>query len=142
MASDRQIAANRANAKRSTGPKTAVGRLNSSRNALRHGLSGSKPLSAAMLSKFDTMMSAITAEEARFEQAEATTEFALAQMELLRIRSVRAAMMAEIDIEVMDLRVLKRLRALDRYERYALTRRMRASQKLCCTQKDKADVSG
>jgi len=40
MATEKQIAANRANAKRSTGPKTAAGKLKSSRNAYRHGLSG------------------------------------------------------------------------------------------------------
>src|SRR5205823_5434097 len=39
MAMENQIAANRANAKKSTGPKTAAGRSKSSRNALRHGLS-------------------------------------------------------------------------------------------------------
>jgi hypothetical protein len=41
MSSDRQITANRANAKRSTGPKTIVGKIRSSRNALKHGLSAS-----------------------------------------------------------------------------------------------------
>jgi hypothetical protein len=40
MASAKQIAANRANAMRRCGPKTAAGRLKSSRNAFRHGLSG------------------------------------------------------------------------------------------------------
>ena len=40
MASEKQIAANRANAKKSTGPKTPTGKLKSSRNAYRHGLSG------------------------------------------------------------------------------------------------------
>ena len=44
MASEKQLKANRENAKRSSGPKTAVGRWRSSRNALRHGLS--LPLSA------------------------------------------------------------------------------------------------
>ena len=39
MASDAQKAANRANAQRSTGPKTQNGKKKSSRNALRHGLS-------------------------------------------------------------------------------------------------------
>ena len=37
MATDRQIQANRANAKRSTGPVTRKGKQASSRNALRHG---------------------------------------------------------------------------------------------------------
>jgi len=38
MATAKQIAANRRNALRSTGPRTAAGRFASSRNALRHGL--------------------------------------------------------------------------------------------------------
>jgi len=38
MATKRQIAANRANAKKSTGPKTEEGRLASSQNATTHGL--------------------------------------------------------------------------------------------------------
>jgi len=39
MATEAQIAANRANAQRSTGPKSQDGKRKSSRNALRHGLS-------------------------------------------------------------------------------------------------------
>lgn len=38
MATDRQIAANRRNAKKSTGPRTLQGKLQSRRNAFRHGL--------------------------------------------------------------------------------------------------------
>ena len=38
MATKKQIAANRKNAKKSTGPKTAKGKARSSRNALKHGL--------------------------------------------------------------------------------------------------------
>ncbi len=38
MASERQIAANRQNAQKSTGPRTCAGKRRSRRNALRHGL--------------------------------------------------------------------------------------------------------
>ena len=38
MATRRQLEANRANARRSTGPRTTAGKQASSRNALRHGL--------------------------------------------------------------------------------------------------------
>ena len=38
MATDKQIAANRLNAKKSTGPRTAEGKAKSSRNGVRHGL--------------------------------------------------------------------------------------------------------
>ena len=39
MASDRQIAANRRNARRSTGPRSRAGKSRASRNSYRHGLS-------------------------------------------------------------------------------------------------------
>ena len=38
MANERQIAANRINARRSTGPRTTIGRSRSRRNAMTHGL--------------------------------------------------------------------------------------------------------
>jgi hypothetical protein len=40
MATDKQFTANRANAKKSTGPKTESGKQISRRNALKHGLTG------------------------------------------------------------------------------------------------------
>jgi hypothetical protein len=39
MASERQRTVNRANAKKTTGPKSRAGKNRSSRNAFRHGLS-------------------------------------------------------------------------------------------------------
>lgn len=48
MASDRQMAANKRNALRSTGPRSNVGKLRSRRNAFRHGLSAE-----TVVSKFE-----------------------------------------------------------------------------------------
>src|SRR5579863_4918418 len=44
MATPAQIAANRANAQHSTGPRTDEGKLRASQNALRHGLCAGAPL--------------------------------------------------------------------------------------------------
>jgi hypothetical protein len=50
MTSEKQIAANRRNATRSTGPITAEGKARSSRNAFRHGLS--RPAIAVEIGEF------------------------------------------------------------------------------------------
>ena len=46
MASTRQIAANRANARKSTGPRSAAGKAAAARNALKHGLFARHALAA------------------------------------------------------------------------------------------------
>jgi hypothetical protein len=129
MASDKQIAANRANAKRSTGPKTALGKSISSRNALRHGLSG--PLKRdALPPEIENLAQALVVDSSVDEQCLAATALASAQWELMRIRAVRARMMAAIDLSSTDASDWKRLMALDRYERLAHTSRRRAFRKL------------
>ena len=130
MASEKQIAANRANAKRSTGPKTLAGKMVSSRNAYRHGLSGSLPLEPAMLAKVEPIAHALIGDGASEEQLRSAAEFALAQLELLRIRSMRTDLMAKFELGCHHKRELRRVAALDRYERYSLTRRRRASKKI------------
>jgi len=56
-------------------------------------------------------------------------EFAQAQVELQRIRSKRADLMARLDFNRPNTHEWQRLVALDRYERYAHTKRRRASVK-------------
>jgi hypothetical protein len=129
MASDKQIAANRANAKRSTGPKTALGKSKSSRNALRHGLSCSLKRDA-LRPEIENLAQALVVDNGDEEQCLAATALACAQWELMRIRSVRARMMAAIDLSSTDAKGWKRLMALDRYERLAHTSRRRAFRKL------------
>jgi hypothetical protein len=46
MASEKQISANRRNATKSTGPKTNNGKLQSRRNAMRHGLTATTVVTA------------------------------------------------------------------------------------------------
>jgi hypothetical protein len=64
MASEKQIAANCANAIRSTRPKTLAGKLKSSRNAYRHGLSGPLWLDLATSAKVDATAHALAGEKA------------------------------------------------------------------------------
>jgi hypothetical protein len=63
MATERQIQANRANAKRSTGPVTEKGKQASSQNALRHGqLSSCVVLKAEAAPFFDDLMDSLIEE--------------------------------------------------------------------------------
>jgi hypothetical protein len=125
VATEKQIAANRANAQRSTGPRTAAGRLRSSRNAFRHGLSCPLRLDRATSSEVHAIANALMGEGATLAAG-----FAEAQCEVLRIRAIRHEMMAGIDPECVDTQELRQLASLDRYERYSLTRRRRAARKL------------
>jgi hypothetical protein len=130
MASEKQIAANRKNAQKSTGPKSAAGRLKSSRNAYRHGLSLPLHLDHATTAKADAIARALAQDQADEEKLAAAADVAQAQLELLRIRAARAELMAVVDLASGSLSDLKRLAALDRYERLAATKRRRASHKL------------
>ena len=107
-----------------------AGRSKSSRNVYRHGLSCPLPLDPAMSAKVDAIGQALIGEAASEEQLKSAAEFAQAQLELLRIRAIRAEMMKDADLKLGDTQDLRRLAALDRYERLAQTRRRRASHKL------------
>ncbi len=123
MATAKQIAANRANAKKSTGPRTAAGCAKSSRNAYRHGLSVPAQLDPQAV---DALAKVIAGEAAGEVELRAARALAEAQLELKRIRATRvAAIPAELD-QMLNPRALARLCAFDRYERLAATRRKAA----------------
>jgi hypothetical protein len=129
MASAKQIAANRANAQRSTGPTTALGKMKSSRNSFRHGLSWPLPPDLATSSKVEALARALTPRDAGDAEWTSAMEFATAQIELVRIRTIRTALLRAVDIGNLDTQGLQQLASLDRYERYAHTKRRRASLK-------------
>jgi hypothetical protein len=128
MASEKQTAANRANAQRSTGPRTALGKMKSSRNSYRHGLSGPLPFDP-MTSAVDTIAQALVGGAEGEDQAASAAEFARAHLEVLAIRAKRAELITKIETFEYSTHELRHLAALDRYERYANTRRRRASHK-------------
>jgi hypothetical protein len=132
MATERQIAANRANAMKSTGPRTAAGRRKSSRNAFRHGLS--LPISAdpETRDKIAVLTEAIAGEHANEDQLQAARVIAEALIDLKRIRETKAATTPIVIDETLDPRALAALCALGRYERLALSRRKYAVRQLDC----------
>lgn len=132
MATEKQIAANRANAKRSTGPRTAAGKERSSRNAYQHGLSVLEPLDASSFAMLNAIVGALAAELATEEQLIAAKDYARAHVTLAQIQAIRVEQWAKVDLQCVDAgsKDLKRLSSLDRYERYALTKRRRASKKM------------
>jgi hypothetical protein len=70
MASDRKIAANRRNSRRSSGPRTVAGKLTVSRNALRHGLAAATLRDAGIAAEVDRLATAIGGEHADAAQRE------------------------------------------------------------------------
>jgi hypothetical protein len=127
MATEQQISANRANAKRSTGPKTEKGRDASSRNAVRHGLSCSSQPSAPI--DIDGLAEALVQSGSDETQAIAARQTARAHIELLRVRAVRVAMLASFNPRG-DAGILRRLFTLERYERVARGKRRLATRAL------------
>lgn len=130
MATEKQIAANRANAVRSTGPKTALGKFRSRKNALRHGLSLPVPQDEAAVRKIDALAHAVVREANSSQLMLVATEMARAQVTLMRINKLRDEMMGAMDGHGGDSATFRRVAALDRYERYARTKRRRAADQL------------
>src|SRR2546421_11805670 len=89
MTSDRKATSNRKNAQKSTGPRSELGRRHSRRNALRHGLAiaiGSDP---SFSKDIETL--ATTLESGAQTAGEFARQIAEAELDLLRIRKLKAA---------------------------------------------------
>jgi hypothetical protein len=91
MASERQTAANRRNAKKSTGPRSASGKKRSSNNAHRYGLA--KPMSSAdfeeQLEKLARQIAGDSDDVATLILARVAAE---AQLQLSRVKQVKKAL--------------------------------------------------
>ena len=136
MTSHRKLAANKQNASKSTGPRTQVGKLRSSRNSLKHGLSipvsANAGYSQQVLDLAETIVAASNLDDASSGNAWQVAE---AEIELLRVRSVRAALLARVTKSgkaepgddagrpTEQSELWRQLTGLDRYERRALSRR-------------------
>jgi hypothetical protein len=80
--------------------------------------------------KVDAIAHALVGEKANEDRLTSAADFARAQLELLRIRSTRTKLMEKIELNYNNTQELRHVVALDRYERYSLSRRRRASHNL------------
>jgi hypothetical protein len=96
MATEKQLAANRRNARRSTGPRSSAGKHRVSRNALRHGLSISVTANPAVAERIERLARAIAGgivDEKRLNDARAV---AAAEFDLARARQAKLALIERI----------------------------------------------
>jgi hypothetical protein len=92
MASERQIAANRRNARKSTGPRSGAGRKRASRNAYRHGLTLSITSTAAFAKQLDKLARKIAGNTDDAITLERAREIAQAELELAQVRRAKVAL--------------------------------------------------
>ena len=95
MTTDRKIKANRANARASTGPKTAQGRARTARNALRHALSLPVCSNPALSEEVETLAREIAGPGANAETKELARRVAEAQIDLRRVRYARHKLLSD-----------------------------------------------
>ena len=92
MASERQIAANRRNARKSTGPRSGAGRKRASRNAYRHGLTLSIASTAAFAKQLDKLVREIAGDTEDTIVLERARAIAQAEIDLARVRRAKVAL--------------------------------------------------
>ena len=93
MASDRQRAANRRNAQRSTGPRSAAGKRASRQNALRHGLTARLGEDPARDRQVETLAKLIAGPDPTGSQLHYARIAADATLRIKQIRALRTTMM-------------------------------------------------
>jgi hypothetical protein len=132
MTTSRQQTANRENARASTGPRTAAGQARAKRNARRHGLAARNRLSGGLANEVRVLAHQIAGSNPSSAVLTAAGRIAEAQIDLVQVRTARRQIIGPSlsDETFVWSDVAKQLRALDRYERRALSRRKRASEDL------------
>jgi hypothetical protein len=136
MTSPRKIAANRRNAKNSTGPRTVNGKRRSKHNAWRHGLAAVPAATGAIdrdVERLALRIAGLNPDPCRWHFAIIAAE---AELELRQVRAVRLSRLTSMkppgSLQDRDqgtkalATTLPNLLRLERYERRALSRRDRA----------------
>ena len=152
MTSPAKIAANRRNARRSTGPRSAAGKARARRNAFRHGLTTPASLDHVAMDRIDNLVDALTIDVHSQLQFQLATVAAEAQVEIERVRQTKVNLVNRASAQLRDegaglLSAGERaalafagkteiLMACERYERRAISRRNRALHALAKLQRE------
>lgn len=132
MPSARQIAANRKNAKKSTGPRSEAGQQASRGNARRHDLAVPIRTDAVFHDEIEGLAKTLALSCGLKNVDERAREAAAAEIDLLRIRKMRTWLLETLSIEAKQAdsthlaEVNNKLAKLERYERRAFSRRNHA----------------
>jgi hypothetical protein len=134
MASEKQILANRANALKSRGPRSAGGKVRASRNAIRHGLSANIWKQASAVISIERLTQLFRADGYSEQKARLA---AVAEYQTKAIRNVRCRIGEQI-FQAADGRGpeeplaknLRRLQSIDRYEKRIASLKKRALRKM------------
>jgi hypothetical protein len=132
MASERQIIANRANALKSRGPRSAAGKARVSRNAIHHGLAANIWREASAVSSIEDLMQLFRA--GGYSEYKARLA-AIAEYQTRSIRNVRSRIVKQLcegavgrGPEGSLAKDLIRLQRIDRYEQRITSRKRRVFQ--------------
>jgi hypothetical protein len=121
MASERQIAANRRNARKSTGPRSGAGKKRASRNAYRHGLTLSITSTAAVAKQLDNLVREIAGDSEDAILLERARAIAHAELDLARVRRAKVALIERAsafgELDPPRLTVTQVIRLLNAFER-------------------------
>jgi hypothetical protein len=96
MASHRQIAANRRNARRSTGPRSTAGRKRSSWNSFRHGLTAGVTTAAERIKYLERLACRIAGVSTDIVTLERARTFAHAEFDLAQTRQAKVALISRL----------------------------------------------
>ncbi len=152
MTSPAKIAANRRNARRSTGPRSAAGKARARRNAFRHGLTTPASLDHVAMDRIDNLVDALTIHVHSQLQFQLATVAAEAQAEIERVRQTKVNLVNRASAQLREegaglLSAGERaalafagkteiLMACERYERRAISRRNWALRALAKLQRE------
>ena len=94
MISTRRLFANRANAKKSTGPKTHAGKARVARNGWRHGLMTPVSGTTGSGAEVEALARLIAGDDVSRERFECACRIAAAQLDLKQVRDARQEVVA------------------------------------------------